>query len=253
MARAIIEPEVEQIQREDISSVEFSIPAPMDVNGRYKRVFDMSLLIVAHLVLLPVLLLLWIAIPLAIWLEDRGPVFYAQRRVGRNGQMIRLYKFRSMVRDAESLTGPVWASEKDPRVTRVGRVLRSRALDELPQLINVFKGEMSLVGPRPERPEFVYRFSQDTPRFLRRLQVRPGLTGLAQIYGRYSSRPTDKLRYDMLYMRSMSPMVDTKLLLLSVWVSVRGRWHSKNKITRPNHRRGSPTETVSLVRAARSP
>ena len=162
------------------------------------------------------MILLWTIIPLAIWLEDRGPVFYIQRRVGRDGRILRLYKFRSMVRNAESITGPVWASEKDPRITRVGRVLRSRALDELPQLINVFKGDMSLVGPRPERPEFVYRFSQDAPRFIRRLQVRPGLTGLAQIHGRYSSRPKDKLRYDMLYIRNMSPVVDSKLLLLSV-------------------------------------
>ena len=176
--------------------------------------------------LLPVFLLLWTLVPLAIWLEDRGPVFYIQRRVGRNGRLLRLFKFRSMVPDAESHTGPVWAAENDPRITRVGRFLRATALDELPQVINLWKGDLSLVGPRPERPELHEEFLKEAPGFHRRLEVRPGLTGLAQVRGRYATRPRDKLRYDTLYMRRMSPLLDVKLLFLSVIITLKAGWQA---------------------------
>ena len=195
----------------------------------YKRAFDLAILFAAHILLLPILLLVWTAIPLAIWLEDRGPIFYAQRRAGKGGKVFRLLKFRSMVPDAESFTGAVWASDNDPRITRVGRFLRARALDELPQVINMWKGELSWVGPRPERPELVEKFASDMPAFLDRLQVRPGLTGPAQLYGRYVTRPRDKLRYDALYIRKMSPWLDLKLLFMSVLVTLRAKWQTNNR------------------------
>lgn len=188
----------------------------------YKRPLDLSILILSHLLFLPFLFLLWLLIPLAIWLEDRGPIFYSQKRVGKGGRIFSLYKFRSMRVGAEVETGPVWASVHDPRVTHVGRLLRSRALDELPQIWNVLKGEMSLVGPRPERPELVEGYHLDPER----LQIPPGITGLAQIYGGYQASPRNKLRYDRLYMRRMSPLVDIQLLALSVAISLLSRWQS---------------------------
>ena len=198
----------------------------LGLQDRYKRPFDLLVLSVVHLALSPVFLVLWTLIPLAIWLQDRGPVFYTQRRVGKGGKVFRVFKFRSMIPNAESITGPVWASEDDPRVTRVGRFLRATALDELPQVINLWKGDLSLVGPRPERPELADEFAGKVPGFKARLAVRPGLTGLAQVKGRYATRPRDKLRYDNLYTKSMSPWLDVKLLFLSVLVTLKAGWQA---------------------------
>ena len=192
----------------------------------YKRPFDLCVLLGVHIVLSPILLILWILIPLAIWLEDRGPIFYTQLRVGRSGKVFRLYKFRSMIPDAEKLTGPVWASENDERVTKVGEFLRNRALDELPQVINMWKGDLSLVGPRPERPELLEQFVKEIPQFKLRMNLRPGLTGLAQIKGRYATKPKDKLRYDIVYMKNMSPLLDFVLLVMSVLVTLKAGWQA---------------------------
>ena len=199
---------------------------------RYKRGIDLILLVIAHALLLPVFLILWTIIPIAIWLEDRGPIFYTQRRVGRGGRVFHLIKFRSMIRNAEASTGPVLASDSDPRVTRVGRLLRATALDELPQVMNVWKGDISLIGPRPERPELLEQFAKDLPQIFRRLEVRPGLSGLAQVYGRYSSQPRDKLHYDIFYINKMSLMLDLKLLYLSILVTLRGKWQAHDKQNR---------------------
>ncbi|MFZ5908137.1 MAG: sugar transferase [Nitrospirota bacterium] len=195
----------------------------------FKRPLDLAILLSAHLVLFPVWLLLWILIPLLIWLEDRGPVFYTQERVGRNGRVFRVYKFRSMIPDAEKQTGAVWASEHDPRVTKVGRVLRATAMDELPQLWNILKGDMSFVGPRAERPELVKKFAREIRNYRRRFEVRPGLTGVAQVYGRYDTPPRNKLRYDLLYVKKQSLLLDIKLILLSVWITLKGKWESRQK------------------------
>ena len=201
----------------------------MKPNDWWKRPFDLAVLIAVHIALSPVWAALWAIIPLAIWLHDRGPVFYTQTRLGKGGRVFRVYKFRSMIPDAELHTGAVWAGEDDPRITPVGRILRSRALDELPQVINMWKGDMSLVGPRAERPELAERFERDYPGFAKRLAVRPGLTGLAQVRGRYSTNPRDKLRYDTVYIRRMSPMLDVKLLFASVWITVAARWQGAER------------------------
>ena len=187
----------------------------------YKRPFDLTILVVVHVLLLPLWLFLWIVIPLAIRLADRGPVFYTQRRLGKNGKPFNVIKFRTMIKNAEASTGPVWASDNDSRITGVGRALRRFRLDEIPQVINIWKGEMSLVGPRPERPELAEEFSGQLPRFTMRLRVRPGIAGLAQVRGRYSTKPGDKLRYDNIYIDNMSPLLDLKLLILSVFVAIR--------------------------------
>jgi lipopolysaccharide/colanic/teichoic acid biosynthesis glycosyltransferase len=192
--------------------------------GRYKRPLDLAVLIVSHVLLAPFLLLLWSVIPMAVWLGDRGTVFYRQNRMGKDGRVFTILKFRTMVADAEKATGPVWAIPNDRRVTWIGNLLRCTALDELPQTISIWKGDMSLVGPRSERPELHQRFAQEVPAWEKRLQVRPGLTGLAQVKGKYNLPPAEKLRYDLEYIRRMNVFLDLKLLVLSLLNTLGGRW-----------------------------
>ena len=194
---------------------------------RFKRLFDLSILQVSHIILAPMLLILWIVLPIAIWTNARGPIFYVQRRLGKDGKEFRLYKFRSMIPDAENETGAVLASEDDPRITYIGRFMRRRALDELPQVINLWRGDLSLVGPRPERPELFNNIIMELPDFNDRLQVRPGLTGIAQIFGRYSTEPRTKLRYDRWYIKNMSPFLDLWILAKSILFTITGRWQNK--------------------------
>lgn len=178
----------------------------------YKRPFDLTIIALSLVLGFPVWLLIGTLVPLAVWLTDRGPVFYTQTRVGMKGRIFRIIKFRTMVVGAESDTGPVWASEQDDRVTRVGRLLRATHLDEVPQLINILRGEMSLVGPRPERPELLEAFCEEMPEFRLRLRVKPGIAGLAQTQGLYHMPPRKKLRYDNLYIETLSPWLDLQLL-----------------------------------------
>ena len=131
----------------------------------YKPLIDYFILVIAHVILLPLFLLLWATIPLAIWLNDRGPIFYAQTRLGKQGKPFKLYKFRSMIPDAERVTGAVLAGKDDLRITPIGKILRKRALDELPQVINMWKGDISLVGPRPERPELLDGIIRSVPNY----------------------------------------------------------------------------------------
>jgi lipopolysaccharide/colanic/teichoic acid biosynthesis glycosyltransferase len=165
---------------------------------------------------------------IAIKLESPGPVLYRQPRSGQNGCVFILNKFRSMRRDAEQGTGAVWAQEADPRVTRVGAILRRTRLDELPQLINVLLGHMSFIGPRPERPEFVQSLQREIPYYMKRLSVKPGLTGWAQVRYRYGASVEDaleKLQYDLYYIKNLSLFLDLLILLNTVQVVLfaRGR------------------------------
>ena len=194
-------------------------------NDGYKRPFDIAVLIAAHVLLLPLWVVLWTAVPLAIWLGDRGHVLYGQTRLGKDGRPFKMLKFRTMVVGAEAGEGAVWADRQDERQTGVGRILRRYRIDEAPQVINMLRGEMSIVGPRPERPELHAEFERSTPGFGRRLRVKPGLAGLAQVRGRYSTPPRDKLRYDCIYVERMGPLLDLKLLAASVWVTMRGYPH----------------------------
>ena len=198
-----------------------SVKESTDVRDGYKRVFDLTVIIIAYILFFPLWLVVWVLVPAAIRLEDGSPVFYAQERVGRHGQHFRVLKFRTMIQNAESVTGQVWASEDDPRLTRVGKILRRFHLDEIPQVINIIKGEMSLVGPRPERPALAEEFGRAVPGFSARLRVRPGIAGLAQVRGSYWTDPGYKLKYDNQYIETMSPWLDLKLLFLSVWVAVK--------------------------------
>ncbi len=191
----------------------------------FKRVFDVCLSGFGLVVSLP----LWLIIAASIKLEDGGPVFYSQERVGKGGKVFKVYKFRSMIPDAEKHTGAVWASEHDPRVTRVGRILRATAMDELPQLWSIFKGDMSFVGPRPERPELVEEFTREIPRFMERFRVQPGLTGVAQVYGKYDTLPRHKLKYDLFYIRHASFALDIQLILFSFLITFMGKWEDRGK------------------------
>jgi lipopolysaccharide/colanic/teichoic acid biosynthesis glycosyltransferase len=190
-----------------------------------KRIFDICLSGVGLVVSVP----FWLLIAVAIKLEDKGPVFYSQERVGKNGKIFKVYKFRSMVPDAESDSGAVWASEHDPRVTRVGRMLRATAMDELPQLWSIFKGDMSFVGPRPERPELVEGFAKEIPGFMERFQVQPGLTGVAQVYGKYDTLPRHKLKYDLFYIKHRFFGLDLQLILLSFLITFMCKWEDRSK------------------------
>ena len=187
------------------------------MRARYKRPFDLSIIFFAH-IFPPTLLvgvIIWFVIPILIWVEDRGKVFFRQERVGVNGSIFSVWKFRTMVQDAENL-GQVWTQEGDDRVTRVGRLLRRTGLDELPQLLNVIRGEMSLVGPRPLAVQEQEVLESQITGFRERLQVLPGLTGLAQLYNR-DDDSEEKLKYDMMYVKEMGWQLDLKLLFLTAF------------------------------------
>ena len=184
-----------------------------------KRAMDVVGAIVGLIAASPILL----ASAIAIKLDSPGPVFYSQFRSGRLGREYRMYKLRSMCRDAEEGTGPLWAAKEDPRVTKVGRFLRRKRIDEIPQLWNVLKGDMSLVGPRPERPFFIEKFRQDVPLFPLRLRMRPGVTSLSHVWGRYDSSPQHRLLYDLVYMSNVSLLLDLRIMVDTVKIVLTGR------------------------------
>ena len=180
-----------------------------------KRFFDVTLSTLGISLALPLMVL----IALAIKLESRGAVLFRQSRIGMRGKVFFMLKFRTMKEDAEAETGPIWATENDPRVTKVGGLLRRTHLDEIPQLFNVLKGEMSIVGPRPERPYFVNEFRKIIRHYDRRLCVKPGITGLAQIKRGYDQTIADvkkKLKYDLLYAQKVCPLLDLKLMAMTL-------------------------------------
>lgn len=202
----------------------------VDRSGGYKIWFDLSVLILAHVFLAPLWIVLWIVIPLVIWLDDRGPVFYRQQRMGKDSVPFNIIKFRTMVVDAEK-KGPAWTIDGDPRVTRVGRILRRTALDELPEVISIWQGNMSLVGPRALDLYEHRSLEEMIPGFEKRLQIRPGLTGLAQVYDK-SDDPHEKYHYDMQYLQRLSPFLDARLLLFSVWNTIIARWDHRSGKTK---------------------
>ena len=186
-----------------------------------KRIIDVIVSFVGLILAVPIALIT----ALAIRLESPGPIFYRQERVGQNDRHFTLTKFRSMADNAEGHRGPVWAAENDPRVTRIGAVIRKLRIDEIPQMINVLKGEMSFVGPRPERPYFVEKLKQNIPYYDLRHSVKPGITGWAQISYRYGDSEQDaveKLQYDLYYIKHMSPIFDLQIIFESFKVIVFG-------------------------------
>jgi exopolysaccharide biosynthesis polyprenyl glycosylphosphotransferase len=201
------------------------MPEPMKPwESSAKRLLD---IVVSSLVLLigsP----LWLSVAALIRITSHGPAIFSQERVGQYGRLFTMYKFRTMLDDAESDTGPVWATEDDPRYTRIGRWLRRTRFDEVPQLINVLKGDMSLVGPRPERQFFVEKLVKEVPLYRRRLRVKPGITGIAQVKWKYDQSVEDvrqKVKYDLFYISNMSLRMDLKILFATVRTMLSGKGH----------------------------
>lgn len=197
-----------------------------------KRIFDVLVASAGLVASSP----LWLVIPAAIKIEDGGPIFFRQERVGLGGRLFLAFKFRSMIPHAEAVSGPMQATENDPRITRVGRLLRATAMDELPQLLNILLGDMSFVGPRPLRPgeidvagngELVKL--EDIPGYELRHCVRPGLTGLAQVYASRDLPRSGKFRLDRLYLRKRGLCLDLKLLLMSFWITGLGEWERRDR------------------------
>lgn len=177
-----------------------------------KRAMDIFLCGIAMIPAAPIMLV----VAAAIKLEDGGPVFYRQKRMTQWGREFDILKFRSMIVDAEKYAGAVLATEEDPRITKVGKVIRAVRLDELPQLLNILKGDMSIVGPRPERKVIAEGYYKEIPEFAYRLKVKGGLTGYAQIYGKYNTSAYDKLRLDLMYIENYSLLMDVKLIILTL-------------------------------------
>jgi len=185
------------------------VTEPIPLHDRViKRVIDMFGSLASLIFLSPFFLI----VAITIKLDSRGPVFYHQERLGRNGKPFIMHKFRTMIPDAERGIGPIWAKKHDPRETRVGRFLRSRSFDELPNLVNVLNGSMTFVGPRAERPFFSKKFEKYVKHWNERLEIKPGLTGLAEVHGDYDLKPRQKLKYDMEYINNFSFWLDFKIL-----------------------------------------
>ena len=196
----------------DLPLLELKLDPPSDLYAIMKRGGDIVLASFVLLATFPFL----ISTAIVIKLTSKGSIFYTQTRVGLGGRPFKIFKFRSMISDAEASTGPVLSSKNDPRITTIGKFLRQTRIDELPQLINILKGEMSFVGPRPERPEFVKQFEQELPWYKERNRVRPGVTGLAQVRGHYSSSVETKLKYDLAYLSNQSLSLDLRILARTV-------------------------------------
>ncbi|HEV8432873.1 MAG TPA: exopolysaccharide biosynthesis polyprenyl glycosylphosphotransferase, partial [Thermoanaerobaculia bacterium] len=187
---------------------------PLEGWSRFlKRAFDLAVAMAALIVFSPVML----AVAIAIWLEDRGPIFYRQVRMGLDGKPFEIVKFRSMRVGAETQSGAVWAEKDDPRRTKIGRVIRAWSLDELPQLWNVLVGDMSVVGPRPERPQFVEQFRAEFPHYMLRHKVRAGMTGWAQVHGwRGNTSVRIRIEHDLYYIENWSLALDVKILFMTL-------------------------------------
>ena len=218
--RTYVAPEISDILIRGASKINLFDTPLLLVKGRaltypqrvYKRAFDLVVCSLAMIVAAPIMLV----VALAIKLEDGGPVFYKQKRATYDGKVFDILKFRSMIVDAEKAGVPMAATDRDPRITKVGHIIRACRVDELPQLLNILKGDMSIVGPRPERVENMEAYSKELPEFPFRLKVKGGLTGYAQVYGKYNTSPHDKLCMDMMYVENYSFLLDIKLILMTL-------------------------------------
>tara|TARA_Y100000768_G_scaffold251201_1_gene190855 strand:- start:633 stop:2030 length:1398 start_codon:yes stop_codon:yes gene_type:complete len=186
-----------------------------------KRFIDVLIAFIGIIICIP----LWLIIGILIKVDSNGPIFYSQSRTGKEEKLFNILKFRSMISDAESETGPIWSDSDDKRITRLGKILRRFHLDETPQLINILKGDMSIVGPRPERPFFIEKLKEAYPFYSRRLKIRPGVTGWAQINQPFDTNIKDvhqKLKYDFYYIENLNLKLDFHILFRTIWVILRG-------------------------------
>ena len=200
-----------------IDSIDYSNVKGNFMFDVYQRFLDVVLSVIGLLVGIPLMVIFGILIKV----EDNGPITYKQERLGKGGKKFYIYKLRSMRTDAEKF-GAQWAEKDDPRITKVGKFIRKTRIDEIPQLFNILKGDMSIIGPRPERPSFTMEFNEEIPGFIDRLAVKPGLTGWAQVNGGYEITPQEKLIEDIYYIKNRSILLDFKILFKTVKVVLTG-------------------------------
>lgn len=205
------------VLKEYIDSIDYSIVKHGKLFESYQRFFDILLSLIGLIVGVPIIIIFG----LLIKIEDRGPITYKQERLGKDGEEFYVYKLRSMRTDAERF-GAQWAEKDDPRITRVGKFIRKTRIDEIPQLWNILKGDMGIIGPRPERSIFTKEFEEKYPNFVYRLAVKPGLTGWAQVNGGYEMDPGEKLECDLYYIKNRSVLLDIKIILMTVKVVFTG-------------------------------
>lgn len=203
--------------KEIASEIDYSIVKGTVLFDLYQRIMDLVLSIIGLVIGLPLIAIFGILIKI----EDKGPITYKQERLGKCGRRFYIYKLRSMRTDAEKF-GAQWAEKDDPRITKVGKFIRKTRIDEIPQLFNILKGDMGLIGPRPERPNFTVQFNEEIPGFINRLAIKPGLTGWAQVNGGYEITPEEKLKEDIYYIKNMSILLDFKILFKTVKVVLTG-------------------------------
>lgn len=199
------------------SEIDYSIVKGTVLFDLYQRIMDLVLSIIGLVIGLPLIAIFGILIKI----EDKGPITYKQERLGKCGRRFYIYKLRSMRTDAEKF-GAQWAEKDDPRITKVGKFIRKTRIDEIPQLFNILKGDMGLIGPRPERPNFTVQFNEEIPGFINRLAIKPGLTGWAQVNGGYEITPEEKLKEDIYYIKNRSILLDFKILFKTVKVVLTG-------------------------------
>ncbi|MEE0248484.1 sugar transferase [Peptacetobacter hiranonis] len=200
-----------------IDSIDYGIVKGGVIFDFYQRVLNILLSLIGLAIGIPLIIIFGIRIKI----EDNGPITYKQERLGKGGKRFYIYKLRSMRTDAEKF-GAQWAEKDDPRITKVGRFIRKTRIDEIPQLFNILKGDMSLIGPRPERPQFTEQFNREIPGFINRLAVKPGLTGWAQVNGGYDMTPAEKLVEDIYYIKNRSVLLDFKIIFKTVAVVLTG-------------------------------
>ncbi|EGT5475103.1 TPA: sugar transferase [Clostridioides difficile] len=203
--------------KEIASEIDYSIVKGTVLFDLYQRIMDLVLSIIGLVIGLPLIAIFGILIKI----EDKGPITYRQERLGKCGRRFYIYKLRSMRTDAEKF-GAQWAEKDDPRITKVGKFIRKTRIDEIPQLFNILKGDMGLIGPRPERPNFTVQFNEEIPGFINRLAIKPGLTGWAQVNGGYEITPEEKLKEDIYYIKNRSILLDFKILFKTVKVVLTG-------------------------------
>lgn len=200
-----------------IDSIDYGIVKGGAIFDLYQRILNILLSLIGLAIGIPLIIIFGIRIKI----EDNGPITYKQERLGKGGKRFYIYKLRSMRTDAEKF-GAQWAEKDDPRITKVGRFIRKTRIDEIPQLFNILKGDMSLIGPRPERPQFTEQFNREIPGFINRLAVKPGLTGWAQVNGGYDMTPAEKLVEDIYYIKNRSVLLDFKIIFKTVAVVLTG-------------------------------
>ena len=200
-----------------IDSIDYGIVKGGVIFDFYQRVLNILLSLIGLAIGIPLIIIFGIRIKI----EDNGPITYKQERLGKGGKRFYIYKLRSMRTDAEKF-GAQWAEKDDPRITKVGRFIRKTRIDEIPQLFNILKGDMSLIGPRPERPQFTEQFNREIPGFINRLAVKPGLTGWAQVNGGYDMTQAEKLVEDIYYIKNRSVLLDFKIIFKTVAVVLTG-------------------------------